>query len=172
MRSRYDPNEMILEENFARILLYDRNQDVKAEALVDLEDVERCVRYKWSLTGDGYVTTKIDGRYVKLHRFVLSLTEPVILSDHRNRIRTDCRRHNLRICSPAQNLMNRSVSVCSFSGYKGVFRNERGKKWKALITLKGKQIYLGCFESVSDAAKAFDKAARKHHGEYAVLNFP
>jgi len=35
-----------------------------------------------------------------------------------------------------------------------------------------KFIYLGLFENMIDAAKAYDEAARKYHMEFARLNFP
>lgn len=57
------------------------------------------------------------------------------------------------------------------SEYKGVIQH-RPEKWRAIITLKGKPKHLGVFDSEIAAAKAYDKAARKHFGEFAFLNFP
>lgn len=31
-------------------------------------------------------------------------------------------------------------------------------------------LYLGCFASVIDAARAYDRAAVRYHGEFATLN--
>lgn len=48
----------------------------------------------------------------------------------------------------------------------------RGQKWTAEIKKGGKFWHLGNFDTASDAAKAYDAAAKEMNGSKARLNFP
>lgn len=175
MRKRTDPNEVILEPDHARIQLYDQDQNVKGEVLIDLEDVRRCSYIKWSLDDHGYARTQVRGQrgvHVRLHRFLLGLTNPEILVDHRNRVRLDCRKDNLRVCGRFGSAMNRKrpfvLKSTLVSRFKGVDWNH--DSWRARIAVKGTALHLGYFGSEVEVAKVFNKAAIKYHGEFAVLN--
>jgi hypothetical protein len=58
------------------------------------------------------------------------------------------------------------------SKFKGVSWFNREKRWVVKITTDGKTIHLGYFKDEIQAAKAYDKAAKKYHREFAALNFP
>ena len=58
------------------------------------------------------------------------------------------------------------------SKYKGLSWRKQRKKWAVTICYKRKNIIVGYFEDEKQAAKAYDKAAKKYHGEFASLNFP
>jgi len=57
------------------------------------------------------------------------------------------------------------------SQFRGVCITKTGK-WRAVIYVERKQHYLGVYETELQAAKAYDRAAKRHFGATAKLNFP
>lgn len=55
---------------------------------------------------------------------------------------------------------------------RGAYWKEDHQKWKAQIKVDKKCIFLGYFDTKEEAAKAYDRAAVKHFGRRAILNFP
>ncbi len=145
-------------------------------AIVDDEDFERLSKFKWfaSKVGSGAFyamrTIREGGckRILPMQNAVMSVQHGVIV-DHIDRNRLNNRRDNLRICTQAQNSCNRSMMRNNTSGFKGVSRH--GKKWQSRIKLDGKSMFLGYFNTKEEAARAYDAAAVKFHGEFASLNF-
>lgn len=140
-------------------------------ALVDDEDYEWASRHKWYLTNPGgYVAGYVASaqRLMRIHREILQASDDMQV-DHINGDRLDNRRCNLRVCTHSQNFFNKG-KMPGKSGYKGVYNF--GKRWKVMIQADRKQHYIGYFSSEIDAAKAYDEAAKKYHGEFARLNFP
>jgi len=91
--------------------------------------------------------------------------------DHINGDTLDNRKSNLRICTPSGNAANREKPITNTSGYKGVRKaNSRKNGWRAQIKVDGKFKHLGNFSSKKDAARAYNKAAKKYRGEFARPN--
>ena len=61
---------------------------------------------------------------------------------------------NLKPSSAADNNKNLSMYRNNTSGITGVFWNEATDKWKAQVRSSGKQIYLGLFYDINEAAAA------------------
>lgn len=84
--------------------------------------------------------------------------------DHINGDKRDDRASNLRLATHAQNLRNRAVHRNNRTGVKGVTRYRSG--YLAMICVAGRRIYLGTFDTLESAARAYAAAAAVHFGEF------
>lgn len=134
-RTVYDKNEIIEYEDYAEIILYDKDCIEIARAIIDLEDVERVKEHKWYLNNEGY--TKCSNPNILLHRFIINAPDDMVV-DHINRNRLDNRKCNLRDCTAQQNCMNRNIPCNNASGTIGV--SKEGNTWRASITINGRRI--------------------------------
>ncbi len=150
-------------------------------AIVDPEDYERLNKYKWYASEGGStfyaarclwdpVTKK--KRTIKMHREIIKPPHPLVV-DHINHNGLDNRKANLRPATKSQNTINKACvkRKGAHSKYHGVTWQKSNKKWQAQIRAKGNPRIIGYYNDEIKAAKAYDEAARKHHGEFAVLNF-
>ena len=78
---------------------------------------------------------------------------------------------NLREANYSQNNANRSKVKNSSSKYIGVYKPKGRKKWRAVVSIEGKMVCLGSFNTEEEAAQVRDKKAKKLHGEFVNLNF-
>jgi len=141
--------------------------------IVDRADYEILSQYKWSLITNGknsYAFRKERRKAVYMHNQILPPPSGFVV-DHENHNGLDNSRENLRLATFAQNSANRRVPVIGSSKYKGIILRKDTGTWIARIGYKGERIYLGSFKAEIEAAKAYDAAARKYHGDFASLNF-
>lgn len=90
--------------------------------------------------------------------------------DHIDRNPLNDKIENLRAATSAQNKTNRGSAKNSTSKYLGVSWNTKYSRWVAQICFNYKQHNLGYFDSEIEVALAYNRAAVRHHGEYANLN--
>ena len=141
--------------------------------MVDDADEARVRAFgKWSVFRSHGVAYAIHGTHKKttfMHRFLMDLG-PGELVDHVNGNGLDNRRANLRRCTVTQNNQNRRGKA-GRGLYKGVYPTLNGT-WHARIKANGVRYLLGTFSSPEEAARQYDRAAMRLHGEFARLNLP
>jgi hypothetical protein len=142
------------------------------ESLVDDEWFPILSQWKWYYNG-AYATRDIGTRKgrqsIFLHRYILMAPDEYHV-DHINQDKLDNRRENLRLVTPEKNYINRRMLSNNKTGYKGVAFDKTRGKYIVSISLNKKQHNLGRFDTAFEAAKAYNEAAKKLHGEYAFLN--
>ncbi len=147
-------------------------------ALVDDEDFEELSKYNWYAmwcrnSKKFYAARNISTskkHTILMHRQILGLTDSRTQVDHEDSSGLNNQRYNLRIVTNQQNQFNQKRQLNSSSKYKGVTWREDMNKWVARIKINRKTKHLGCFIKETDAAIAYNEAARKLFGEFALLN--
>lgn len=130
-------------------------------------DLHLVEKYKWWISSTGYAYS----RKGYMHRLILGLRKgDQRCSDHINHLTCDNRRQNLRIATNSQNHMNQRKQIRAAGKYKGV-SFVKGK-FVASIRIENKINHLGRFSREEDAALAYNFAAVKLFGPFALLNKP
>ncbi len=117
-----------------------------------------------------------DGHYkietIYLHRYIAEkfLDEPASpqmkLVGAKNGNKLDCRLENLEWRTRSTASRNRKTT--SKTGYTGVYIEN--KKYRAIITINGKAVHIGMFDTPEAAARAYNKRAKQEYGDEAKLN--
>lgn len=114
----------------------------------------------------GYKSGYLGGRTATAHRVAWLLTTgdwPNHQIDHIDGDRQNNRLVNLRDVTQTENQHNRKRQSDNTSGINGVCWHVRRQTWQARIKVGGRQIQLGSFRSLQDAATA-RKAANDRYG--------
>ena len=109
----------------------------------------------------GYLHGKINGHPLFAHVAMFALVHGVWPSgqiDHIDGNRTNNRISNLRDVSASDNQRNQSRRSTNRSGFTGVHWHAQSKSWRAQIRHDGRTVSLGCFKTISEAARARAKA--------------
>ena len=141
------------------------------EFLIDDEDFSKIKDYKWHIhTGKckyKYLSSIIDKKLILLHRLITNCPRGREV-DHINNDGLDNRKCNLRICTHSENIMNSKRNSRNTTGFKGV--SLVGRKFLAQLVVNKKYIYIGIFNTITSATRAYNNAAIKYHGEFAQIN--
>lgn len=135
-------------------------------AFVDNKDYDWLMQWKW------HAHYSRNACMARSHR---ELMHCVIMNmkgiDHKDHNTLNNQRYNLRLSTPSQNGGNRRKHISKSSMYKGVSWYQPYYKWVSRVTHNHHTYLLGYFEDETQAALAYDTAARKLFGEFAHCNF-
>jgi hypothetical protein len=146
-------------------------------AIVDDEDFEYLNQWKWyanNLGGKFYAvrSLRINKKYagcLLMHRVIMNSIKGLVV-DHVNGLTLDNRKVNLRNCTHADNIKNQKLSISNKTGFRGVSWHKNNKVFESRIRSNNISYHLGSFNNAIDAAKIYNEAAIKYHGEFANIN--
>ena len=119
-----------------------------------------------SLHHKGYSFISIDGTVYASHRLAWLYVYgawPVNEIDHINAVKNDNRIQNLRDVSHSGNQQNTATRADNSSGFKGVSFHKSAQHWRARITVQGRQIHIGYFDTPEAAGLAAQSARKQLH---------
>ena len=143
------------------------------EAVIDAADAAFVGQWNWCARvsrGHAYAgragSKKLGETKIKLlHRELLRAPDNLFV-DHASGDGLDDRRQNLRLATPTQNHRNQRTSKANTSGAKGVSWHKRIGRWAANISVDGKSLHLGYYDTKELAQAAYAAASAEHHGEF------
>src|SRR5690625_2615678 len=159
-------------DNINQDKLENKISNIRVASYTDNEE-----KYKWYVKKDGYMYRNASTeelkrdmpRSIAMHRQLMGFPKGKTI-DHINHDKLDNRLSNLRVASYADNQANSRKLKRTSSKYKGVRYHRRDNVWHAYITIKSKQKHLGTFKSEKDRSEAYNNAAKRFFGEFALLN--
>ena len=152
----------------------------KHKIKIDSEDFDRVSLHTWRIRQRAdtkklailtSVRTPAGVRNISLGKFIMKPPKGKMVYARRFFEGFDYRKENLIVCSiqERQTMLPKRRKDTS-SKYRGVSYLKVVKLWRAGITVNGSSINLGDFKTETDAARAYNQAAKKYFGENGYQN--
>lgn len=156
-----------IDGDIAYIALTDRQGNTLAEAIVDRENLDRCLTFaRWHLHPAGYAVctpNRHNGKErVLLHRLIMNMPAGRVV-DHIHGHRLDCRKSELRIARQAENCQNKTGIPKGRSGVQNVHWHRETGKWQVKIGVGGCTHTFGLYADLAVAAEVALNARRSLH---------
>ena len=162
-------NKYIIKNNYVEMIIESKVYGTII-VKIDNDDLEKCSKLTWHYAKNKdskYIQTRVKGKMIKLHRYIMNIDNSNLLVDHINRDTLDNRKSNLRICTYQQNSFNKSIRIDNTSGITGISFHNINKKWRAKIKYNNLTIHLGYFEDINEALINRRVAEEILFGEYS-----
>lgn len=127
---------------------------------IDHEDKERINKYKWVVSihrgGVFYIVARNKGfsRNIQLHRLITNCPSNLVV-DHINHDTLDNRKENLKVCTQAENSLNKGLHPSNKTGYKNICKGET-KPFRVAIKRNCKRLCDKEFNTLCEAIEYRD----------------
>lgn len=141
----FDKNEIIEHDEYAEIIVKNKQGSIKGIAIIDLDDVERCKRFKWGMYSNGYFYGNINKVLrIRLHRYIMNVSpyDGNTVVNHIDRNPANNRKSNLRITDHVTNNRNKenhNTNKDVVYEYKHIFFDKRRNLYYGRFEYKGKR---------------------------------
>ncbi len=150
------PNACKIYGNDAHVAIW--HKGLAVTSLFDKEDVGKLSELPALSLRAGYVCYKTRTGIGQITRVIMECPDGMVV-DHINGNLLDNRKANLRIVTQLENCQNRTrANKNSKTGRRGV--SQTGN-FAACVSVDGKHVHLGYFETIEDASAAIEKAGGK-----------
>ena len=151
----------------AKLEIKNKNNAIIGYSILDKDDFKRAKQFRWSMHSGGYCQTRVNGKLIKLHQFILGKKQGYEI-DHFNGNKLDNRKQNLRFCTKSQNQFNCGPSKRNTSGLRGVSWHKKAGKWQARFRYNYEYIWLGLFNDKQEAGDAVKRAIKVKLGNFEI----
>lgn len=139
--------------------------------LVRKQQYNRHEHVGWK-NSSGYIQFEFHKKNYMLHRIIYEMHYGKIPEnfqiDHIDGNPLNNKIENLRICTQTQNRQNAKLSKNNTTGYRGVVKTPNNK-YQARLTLEGKKLYLGLFNTPEEAFNCVETHRKALYGEFVML---
>lgn len=147
-------NIITIKDDFALISINNPSNNRIVKAIIDIEDIDKIKEYNWCVNNKGYAVARINNNMVLLHKLIMNYINTGIFDiDHRNNIRLDNRKVNLRKVTRSINCHNRA----NYKYSKGVYYEKSINKWRVRLVVDGVRMSIGCYGTFNAAKRVADE---------------
>ena len=127
-RCEEDPNEIIIKDNHAEIVLYDLLFEEKDRVIIDKEDVDKVKDFYWK-SKQSCITSQLHGETILLANYLLDTNNKI---DYINKNYLDCRKENLKVIEK-KNKKNKNPYVISKKNKNKIIVEFVGKSHEGVV---------------------------------------
>lgn len=164
----YNPNSII---KTLCTKIDDKTVELNDKIVIDKVDYDKVKNYPISINEYGYAKITVNNKNMRLHRYLLDATDPLIFVDHIDHNKLNNSRSNLRLSNAKLNSQNKTKRVGSSSNYYGVAKHQDGT-YRSYISKDNVRIYICNRKDEITSARLRDIYVLTHFkDDHYTLNF-